>query len=137
MEPIKYITSSATKIEAGMRYPTVEVLTNIWDNKENVNKSASKEYQGISTKWSIRGKSRTEGTAYYYTEDESTSINDKRTYREYKVRKMFTDEYGQRDFKIDFYCSNNHTENTRNSSGHPSALSNNTTFTRYIFCYII
>ncbi len=128
MEPIQYITSSTTKIEAGMKYPTVEILTNIWDSKENVNKTQRKvDYQQPSTVWSIKGASRTEGTAFYYTEDESTSINDRRTYREFKVRKMYTDEYGQRDFKIDFYCSNNHTENER-SFGNPPASSNNTVF---------
>ena len=46
MEPIQYITSSTTKIEAGMKYPTVEILINIWDSKENVNKTQHKtDYQ--------------------------------------------------------------------------------------------
>ena len=131
MEPIngEYVTSSTTEIKAGMKYPTLEVLTTLWDSKENVNKSKFLEdSKQPYTVWSIRGKSRTEGTAYYYAEDESTSINDKRTYREFKVRKMYTDENGLRDFRVDFYCSNNRIENTRRSSGHPSSPSANTIF---------
>lgn len=131
MEPIngEYVTSSTTEIKAGMKYPTLEVLTNLWDNKENVNKREVLEDSKQSFIWSILGKARTtEGTAYYYAEDESTNINDKRTYREFKVSKVYKDENGLRDFRVDFYCSNNHTENTRSPSAYPSSPSANTIF---------
>ena len=85
MEPVKYITSSTTKIEVGMSFPSVETLSEEWDKKS---KYKTTNQEPIDNKKRITWQSEGNGMATYREIDKTTDKTKPYTAREFYVEKI-------------------------------------------------